>query len=99
MQIEDGKNVIVYSVVLGSNAIHDRDLHSLSLSTETVRNQPHCLPGQNGNLLPQHRAMLRLELALANYMFLLARAIHRMHPISALTCAATIRTFLRNMAR
>src|ERR1700757_3837671 len=35
MQIENGKHVIVDSVMLASNAIHGLDLHGFALSTET----------------------------------------------------------------
>ena len=35
IQIERGKNIIVDSVVLASNAIHGLDLHGFALSTET----------------------------------------------------------------
>lgn len=78
MQIEDGKNVIVDSVMFASNAIHGLYLHGFALSTETRLAISHfACRSEWAASKPQHTAMLSLEHALEHYMFLLIRRLHR----------------------
>jgi hypothetical protein len=71
MQNEDRKNAVVGSVVFAGNATYGVHLHCYARSPETRLAIGRIVHPVSIEPVPQHRAMLPLEQALENYMFLL----------------------------